>query len=204
MDTLGCCAAVLCGDPQLPRRSPGGGHGHFGEGLAETLAGTFESNAVPDRLLLADDGESGPSKGQVGALAIAIGRKLAPPTRGDSLRVVCLLLHRRGSCSGESRADAGQLLAEVGARVRVAGDGCGAVTSVLERLAVQQGCHLPLEGVTGIFLAFAGTAEDSCPVPGFQEREVMVQMLDPAVHVHCTWLSSVPGPRGRLQLWSST
>ncbi|CAE6920912.1 unnamed protein product [Symbiodinium natans] len=194
-DGCGSCVKGLC---ILWRRSDGkdvAQHGFFGEGLAEVAALREDSVLIPDRLIIAESGDRGPSEGKLGALALAIGLRLdKSPCRQD----VCLLLYRT-SC-GET----GQLLAEVGTDLQAAGSGTavGATTTALAKLLLRQAARSPLEGVTGVVLA--GGKPHTCPTPSLLDRELMSQHLKPQVPVLCAWISDNPSPAGRMKLWSST
>eukprot|EP00933_Yihiella_yeosuensis_P019699 TRINITY_DN15917_c0_g1_i1.p1 TRINITY_DN15917_c0_g1~~TRINITY_DN15917_c0_g1_i1.p1 ORF type:complete len:402 (-),score=63.94 TRINITY_DN15917_c0_g1_i1:164-1369(-) len=221
MDPLGSCVAWLCSAPLGPAlqgrlwtnsdqpNNTGTGFGPFGKGVPEFHShdGNFET--LPDRLQLATGGEEEPGNGRLGALGIAISGKVTPASWHDCPRTVCLLLHRKGSRhSGQELTQqpfTGRLVAEVGLEADVpglSGSSCGAVATALSKLLLRQAGRLPLADVTSVVLANAAT--NACPAPTFVERELLAEMLDPAVQVHCAWLSDPPGPNGKLRLWSTT
>ncbi|CAE7395456.1 unnamed protein product [Symbiodinium microadriaticum] len=193
MDGIGRCIRGICILWRRSERKDVAQHGFFGEGLAEIDALREDSVVIPDRLIVAENGERGPSEGKLGALALAIGLRLdKSPYRQD----VCLLLYRTPS------GEAGQLLAEVGTDLRAQGAAVGATTTALAKLLLRQAARTPLEGVTGVVLA--GGKPHTCPTPSLLDRELMSQHLKPQVPVLCAWISDNPSPAGRMKLWSST
>eukprot|EP00435_Cladocopium_sp_Y103_P072409 s228_g40.t1 len=188
MDCLQHCVAGLC--TSASRRTKIGRLGHFGEGLAET-DGRADSLYVPDRLVLA---EHGPSNGKLGALAMAIGCRLAAT---EERRDVCLAVYH-ATCG----MHAGPLLAEVAADLNSParnGVAARAVPTALAKLSLRQANQVPLEGTMKLFMK----RKQLCPSLSLAEREVMAWHLKPQVPVHCIWMSDT-GSGSRLRMWSST
>ncbi|CAL1134333.1 unnamed protein product [Cladocopium goreaui] len=193
MDCLQHCVAGLC--TSASRRTKIGRLGHFGEGLVET-DGRADSLYVPDRLVLAEHGEPGPSNGKLGALAMAIGCRLAAT---EERRDVCLAVYH-ATCG----MHAGPLLAEVAADLNSPvrnGVAARAVPTALAKLSLRQANQVPLEGVVAVVVAAGG--KQLCPSLSLAEREVMAWHLKPQVPVHCIWMSDT-GSGSRLRMWSST